>query len=457
MDTRTAPSGPEIGLTAPDFELPAIQGLDGQVATLSLESFRGHWLLLLFYPRDFSMVCPSEITSMNARMDEFDRMDCRVVAVSTDSIETHRDWMRCPSKQGGIGDLKFHLASDEEGAASRSYGVYSSRQHAAHRGVFVIDPEGVLQYFAVHNQNVGRGTSDLLRMLAALKSDGLCSANWSPGTPNLDALEVLTPGRIVSQYEIVKRIASGAMGVVFEAYDRSLRRPAALKLLRAPGHQSARKLLDEARLAAALNHPNICTIYAVDDSVGFPMIAMELLAGETLEQIQLSGPLDADVVARWGAQVADGLAAAHASGLVHGDLKPGNLIVSPQGTVKILDFGLAHRGESIPDSHEATGVYGTPAYMSPEQTIGGRPGAVGDLFAFGLILYEMLKGQQLIRGSNLIELFECINSVDAAAVAADCPAPFDSVLTRALQLDPAARTQSAAEIAACLRSHYSTS
>ena len=447
---NSIPDSPEVGLPAPGFRLPAVHGKLGDTCELTLSDFQGRWLVMLFYPRDFSMVCPTEITSLNSQLDDFAKLDCDLLAINTDSLETHRRWMAASAKQGGIGELGFPLATDESGEVCRTYAVYDSRQHSAKRGVFIIDPEGILQYIAVHSQNVGRGTADLLRMLTALQSGGLCPTGWKPDSPNLAVIELLVPGRLVSNYEIVREIAHGAFGVVFEAFDRSLQRPVALKLLRSPRQRSAEKLLFEARTAAALNHPNVCTIYAVDDSVGFPMIVMELLEGDTLEAILERGPVPLQTLLDWGKQIATGLSAAHAAGLAHGDLKPGNLIVLPSGIIKILDFGLSRPVETNEQSTEPTGIYGTPAYMSPEQTIGQRPGPASDIFALGSILYEMSTGRTLVDGTDLVSLFECINMINAEEVAAEFAPPLRPVFAKALQQDVAQRTLSAEEIATLL-------
>ncbi|HUD70754.1 MAG TPA: serine/threonine-protein kinase, partial [Dongiaceae bacterium] len=220
-------------------------------------------------------------------------------------------------------------------------------------------------------------------------------------------------GDVVTHYRIVETLGEGGMGVVFRADDLTLRRPVALKVLTAPagGRGTAwERILREARAAAALNHPNICTIYEVHDGDDHSFIAMELVEGETLARhLARTGPLPIDRLLAIAIEIADGLAEAHARRVVHRDLKPQNIMLTPRGRVKILDFGLAI---ATPDADapaavsggrtpvtggsaaaEAGGLQGTLPYMSPEQAMGRSLDARSDLFSFGTVLYEMATGR----------------------------------------------------------------
>src|SRR5262245_40234874 len=167
-----------VGTRAPDFTLPCTTGADGRQQA-SLDDYRDRWVMLLFYPRDFSMVCPTELTALSRQIDEFARRDCDILGISTDMVETHESWIATPRHQGGLGGLDFPLASDVDGSVSRTYGVYLPRQHMALRGVFIIDPNGVLQYQLVHNLSVGRRSDEMLRVLDGLQTGGLCPEDWA--------------------------------------------------------------------------------------------------------------------------------------------------------------------------------------------------------------------------------------------------------------------------------------
>ena len=203
---------------------------------------------------------------------------------------------------------------------------------------------------------------------------------------------------------------------------------------------------NEARAAAALNHPNVCTVHGVDDSEGVLMIVMEHVEGRSLADVLVGGPLAAGRVREIGRQIASGMAMAHAKGVVHGDLKPANILLSGGDTVKIVDFGLAgrhritHSGDSTRSLAGEGTVAGTPAYMSPEQADGGAASRQGDIFALGLILYDLLTATRSFEGRNLLEILETIRSTDPEACAAAVDEPFRSLLRRMLVRDPKERT-----------------
>jgi alkyl hydroperoxide reductase subunit AhpC len=309
-----------VSRLAPDFEWPCTTGAADGPHQVRLADFRDRWLVLVFYPRDFSLVCPTELTALSSRIDEFRRRGCDVLAVSTDSIETHERWIATPRAAGGLGQINFPLASDADGAVSRAYGVPRTAARGAARGLFVIDPNGVLQYQAVHNLSVGRRTDDVLRILSALETGGMRPENWCPECATLDPTEHFVPGSVISHYRIEQQVGAGSFAVFFRARDTVLDRSVALKVFKTGRLSSPATALAEARAAAALNHLNVCTVFAVDDTEGVPMIAMEFVAGRPLNRFIEAGPMPPPRVARVVRQIASGMAAAHASGIVRRDL-----------------------------------------------------------------------------------------------------------------------------------------
>ncbi len=362
-------------------------------------------------------------------------------------METHERWLGTPPWQGGLGPLQFPLASDSDGAACRAYGVYVAPQHLALRGLFVIDPNGVLQYQVVHNLTVGRSTEEILRVLEGLQMGGLCPGERQRGEPPLDVSQALGPGRVIVPYRIETVLGSGAFGTVFRAHYSTLDRTVALKVLRPGTPVPPQALLAEARAAAALNHPNVCIIHAVDSNLGAPMIVMEYVDGRPLAAMLEDRSLSPEAVANLARQIALGMAAAHAHGVVHGDLKPANILVTSDGTVKVMDFGMARRSQPVGPAADTVlwepsapgGISGTPAYMSPEQTAGERPSPASDVFSLGLILYEMVTGRYARHEKNLLELLRDIAHEDPARYAAEAPEPFAGILRSALAADPARR------------------
>jgi serine/threonine protein kinase len=322
----------------------------------------------------------------------------------------------------------------------RAYGVYLERQHIALRGLFLIDPNGVLQYQAVHSLTVGRSSEEILRVLDGLQMGGLCPAERQRGEPGLDVGLELGPNRVIGPYRIVEELGGGSFGTVFRAHDTILDREVALKVLRPGNQHSATSLLAEARAAAALNHPNVCAIHAVDSNEGVPIIVMEFVAGRALPHLLGHGALEPAQAASIARQIALGMANAHANGVVHGDLKPANILVTQDGTVKVVDFGMARRMPSLAGPDETTiwnpesegGISGTPAYMAPEQARGEPPTQASDVFSLGLIFYELLTGKRVRGGGSILELLRQIDREDLTREVAKSQAPFGDVLRQAL-------------------------
>ncbi|HVS66255.1 MAG TPA: tetratricopeptide repeat protein [Thermoanaerobaculia bacterium] len=270
----------------------------------------------------------------------------------------------------------------------------------------------------------------------------------------------LGPGSVLGRYEIVDRIGSGGMGVVFRARDPQLDRPVALKVLSASLHANAERFTREARAASALNHPHIATVYELGEDDGRAFIAMELVDGPSLHARARQGPIPLEEVIRIGAQVADALAAAHVRGIVHRDLKPGNVVLCPERGVKLVDFGLAKRATGGGAADRSGGpltsagmVLGTVTYMSPEQAGGLAIDFRSDHFSLGTMLYELVTGHHPFRGVSHVETLAAILRDTPQALrelAPRAPHWLERVIHRCLAKDPQARFATTAELARAL-------
>jgi serine/threonine protein kinase len=300
-------------------------------------------------------------------------------------------------------------------------------------------------------------------LLAASEKSALLDRTVPTSVLSTEIVDTMTAGRVIGHYRLVAKIGEGGMGAVYKAIDTRLDRPVALKVVSgASGDwKQERRFAREARAASALNHPNIVTIYEFDTQDGLDFIAMEYVQGTTLTELLEHRAVPLETMLDYARQAAGALAKAHAAGIVHRDLKPANIMVTAEGAVKVLDFGLAklRKAAADPDATQTQALtmpgisVGTPAYMSPEQAKGEAEDARTDIFTFGIILYEIAYGRRPFHGrSTHATMYQIVYEEPSALGNVDPPVTpqLASLIARCLRKDRAERPQSMVEVASAL-------
>ena len=271
----------------------------------------------------------------------------------------------------------------------------------------------------------------------------------------------LERGTRLGQYRIDSPIGAGGMGAVYKAHDPTLQRTVAIKVLAKQDEDASARLLQEARAASALNHPHICTIYEVGEHAGQAFIVMEFIDGKPLSQLIPSDGLPPESVIRYGTQIADALAHAHERGIVHRDLKSANVVITPEGRAKVLDFGLAARmprpdAEAVTKTQDALQfsnagmLAGTLAYMAPELLRGEAATARSDIWALGVLIYEMGSGQLPFAGATVAEMAASILKESTRSLPPHVPAGLRAITQRSLSKDSSQRYANTGELRAVL-------
>ena len=306
------------------------------------------------------------------------------------------------------------------------------------------------------------GVADEVRaMLRAHDNAGFLDAPAWVAAPELlseSAAENSLAGRRIGPYQVREQVGRGGMGVIYAAEDERLGRVVALKMLPPAYSRDAvarERLAREARAAAALSHPCIATVYALEDIDGDLYIATELVRGATLRSALASGPIPRERLLDTLTQIAEALDAAHRHGIVHRDLKPENVLCTPEGRIKIVDFGIARSLTPVPEARAGltlTGAQlGTPGYMAPEQLRGRPVDARADIFAFGVMAYELATGRHPFGGSDPAALLERLVSDDPPLSVRLEPEGLDRIIRTCLRGDPAARFASGTDLLAALQ------
>ena len=328
-------------------------------------------------------------------------------------------------------------------------------------GYFIQDDRGPRIFSTLFSSVISRPRVVTTEMR---ETDRAAMAVHDGKTEKVLAPPLIEPEGHIGRFQIRRSLGAGGMGEIFESYDTELQRTVAIKVLASKHIEDEtmkQRFVREARMASQLNHPNIATIHEIGEAAGNPYIVMEYVEGQTLSQRLEIGPMALNEIMEIGTQSAEALAEAHERGVVHRDIKSSNIMITPRGKVKVLDFGLAKplpvlsRAQSKTRLTESGVLLGTVSYMSPEQATGrGEVTHLADIFSLGVVLYEMTTGRLPFEGETYFQTIEAIKKRAPSAIKKqrkDAPDALVAIIDRTLKKDPAERYQLASDIADDLR------
>jgi alkyl hydroperoxide reductase subunit AhpC len=466
-----------VGRPVPDVEMLCEVPGDRANRSLRLRDRDGQWALVAFLPPARHHGCEGEIAALDAHANLLRARGCEVFAIATSSraenpIDLGSSWH---AEGGTVGLLRRVV--DRDGRLARAFGVYGVVVESGCRSVFLVDPGAVLRFQLTSDSCLGQGIVEPSRLLNAVRASEECPRQLDglPAGPAVAPAPV--PGRRYGHFTVEERIGQGAFSVVYRARDTRLDRVVALKILRPGRHLDLAVMLHEAQVGATLSHPHICAIYDVLEATGTPMIVMELLAGGPLAERMKDGPLGSRGTQSVIRAIVRALRALHAAGVVHGDLKPGNVMFSDDDTPKLVDFGVAlldgrrllptgsggdsdvrsgstqadargpadrdtdlARSEGAPASPAVLPVVcGTPAYMAPELLDGHLPTPASDIWALGVLTVELVTGRQPFSGEGFVDLLFSQRRSDPRRLARQVPPRWREFVRSTLVFDPARR------------------
>jgi peroxiredoxin/predicted Ser/Thr protein kinase len=394
--------------------------------------------VVYFFPKAFTPGCELEARRFRDNYAEITLAGASLVGVSTDDLDTQCRFgksMRAP----------FPLIGDADKTISRAYGVLWPIFERPKRVTFIVGAGRAIEAVLHHEIDVPKHATEVLRIVDAMKRRRAGLDAGVETTVAAATVRIVRPGG-AEPFEVIREAGAGGMGTVYQARDHATGRVVAVKVL-APEADPAR-FAREIDVLSRLVHPNVVAYVghgATED--GRTFLAMEWLDGESLGSTLARGPLDVRESARVAREVAAGLAAAHAAGVIHRDVKPSNVLVTSDGAVKILDFGVARPAEKLATALTRTGqVVGTPAYMAPEQARSDRTiDARTDLFALGCLLFRCVMGRRPFEGSDVMELLQNVIAADAPRLEGVPPA-LEELCAQLLEKEMDARPSSAAEV-----------
>ncbi len=479
-----------VGNIAPDVQLRCTLPGDDRRKGLHLQDRQGRWALLAFLSSPRQHGCAGEIAALEACAHLLWARGCEVFAITTALRTTTPSGPDTAGRGRGGAVGRLRRVVDGEARAAAAFGVREVIATRGARAMFLLDPASVVRFEMVCDSCFGQGILEPTKVLEAVQSADDCPRIWAetPGQAQAPHAPEPVPGQRFGHFAVEDRIGEGAFSTVYRARDIRLDREVALKHLLPGQHVDLAVVLHEARVGATLVHPNVCTIHDVLESPGSSLIVMEMLSGGSLAHRMRGGPIGSRRSRRVIRAIAQALRALHAVGVVHGDLKPGNVMFAADGTPKLVDFGVAlldgrrvvptessdvsslrsgttlavDRSPTNADTlwalaDDAVGVEartlpvvcGTPAYMAPELLEGELPTPASDVWAVGVLAVELTTGLQPFRGETFVDLLLDQRRCDPRQLAREVPTRWREIVRSALVIEPDRRA-SAGDLARML-------